>query len=321
MSDKWIDHPNKKFMAAFDRYEPHVQDHTAISVFNECDRKYFYRIVLGRTPTRESNQVLLDAGTLYHKFREHLELAYKRTGDFDKSFNEAIVPVVTGKLEPAPEKSKWSYIDRGFIVKCCALGFEWWKKEKNDKKIRVLATEQPFNCRTKSGTFIGGRADEIIEWSGAKYGRDFKFSSKDTEMWDKLINPNEQATRYTYGESQIIGEKVEGVIFEVLYHWPPNKEEKEKGKFTAEIFPKLAMRTDLELEEWDQDYEQINRQLELDRLHDVWPKREFKTNCSWCPYAIVCRQQNEAAAMAKLEQNFIKKPWDFEHVDQEEIID
>jgi hypothetical protein len=306
-------------MKGFTRHEPRVQDHTAMSVLNECDRKYFYRIVLGRVSQQQYNQILLDAGTLYHKFREVLEITYKATNDVDKAFNTAIVVVVTGKLTAPPENSKWGYIDRGFIVKCCALAFKWWKKEKEDGKVRVLSTEQPFNCRTESGTFIGGRADEIIEWGGSKYGRDFKFSSKTTEMWDKLINPNEQATRYTYGESQILGEKVDGVIFEVLHHWPPNKKEKEAGTFTATIFPKLASRTDSELEEWDREYEHINRQLELNRQYDIWPKRDFKTNCSWCEYAIVCRQANEAAAMAKLEQNYSLQPWDFEHVDQEVI--
>lgn len=314
---KHIEYPNKKFMARLPRYEPIVDDHTAQSVFDECDRKYFYRVILGKVPARSNNQVVLDAGTLYHKFREVLELTYKATKDFDRAYGEALKPVLTGNLDIPPDGSKFSYIDRRFLVKCCALAFERWKKEKADGKIEVIATEQPFNCRLPDGSFIGGRADEIVRWGGSIYGRDFKFSSKNKEMWSRLINPNEQATRYIVGESEVTGERVEGIIFEVLHHDKGIKKDDYEPRI--EIIPHLAGRTDNELREWIQDRTHINRQRALNREYDIWPKREFKTNCAWCDFAIVCRQENEEAQMAKLETNYKTQPWDFEHTEQEVV--
>lgn len=311
----YIDHPNKKFLSRLPRYEPVVQDHTAQSVLDECDRKYFYRIVLGKTPSKSNNQVVLDAGSIYHKFRETLELEWKKDKDQQRAYGEALKHCFTMDLDIPSESSKFSYVDRTFVVKCCAIAFEHWKKEKALGKFVVIATEQAFNIRLPNGIFIGGRADEIVRWSGGIYGRDFKFSSKDEDMWKRLINPNEQATRYIVGESGITGTRVEGIIFEVAHHSKGKKDELPK----VEIVPHLATRTDWELEMWDLEREHINRQLLLNREYDIWPKREFKTNCAWCDFAIVCRQANEDSMIAKLEQNYRTQPWDFEHVEQEEI--
>lgn len=314
---KYVDQSNKRFLPTLPRFEPIVQDHTAMSTLDECDRKYFYRIVLGRSPQKSNTQVCLDAGTIYHKFREVLELTWKESKSFDKAFGEAIKSALNLQLDIPPAGSKYEYINREFIIKCFGLAFERFKNEKANGKIEVIATEQPFNIRMPDGLFIGGRADEIIKWGGSIWGRDFKFSSKNEEMWKRLVNPNEQATRYIVGETGITGQRVEGIIFEVLHHEKGIKKENNVPRIRIESH--LATRTDYELKEWELERSHINKQLELNREFDIWPKRDFKNNCAWCDYALVCRQPSQELMTAKLLENYRLTPWDFEHIEQEEI--
>lgn len=293
------DPANIKFMPKAKRYEPFVQDSTAMKLFMTCRRKYFYRIVLGRTVKVNKNQLVLDFGTHYHKFRELLEL---------KGYGEALKYVLSVTL-PIPQKgSKWEYLTDLRLVRTVDTAYKWWENEKRAGKFEVVAVEQPFNVSIGEGVFIGGRADQIIKWNGKLWGRDFKTTSKDQAAFSKQLDPNDQAIRYIVGESLLHGINVQGIIFEAIYN-------------TKTIGPKmyieLSSRVDYQIKTWEKEQKFNNRQLKVLREEDIWPMDT--NNCAWCEYANVCRKTSEEAQYATLIQDFDLKPWDHQNVDQEVI--
>lgn len=306
-----------KLMKRLPRTEPLLQDHTSMNQLDVCDRKYFLRMVLGYAPKRSNFQVALDAGHAYHKFREIIERSYSgeldpnKAKDLDHAYGLGMKYVMKCNLTTPPENTKFSYLDRSALIKCCDFAFEYWKEEKRRGQITVLAIEQPFNLQLPDGSFTSGRADQIIRWN-VPWGRDFKFTSKGEDAFKRSIEPNDQGSRYIYSESKLIGERLEGIIFEALHH----SFTKTNG-LKIEIVPHLSQRTPGQLEAWLDDKMHINRQLQLNREHDKWPMRTH--NCSWCDFASVCRKSSEAAMMAELENNFEHKPWDNTKVGQEDF--
>lgn len=313
-----IPHPNKTFMAHFDRYEPVIQDSTAMKIFKRCDRKYFYRIVLGRTPKNNYNQVVLDAGSIYHKFRELLEHYWNLGKDPNECLSFAAKDALSLPFKPAPDKSKWIYVDHVLLMKAFKEAFFLWEKQKTQGAIKVVGSEMPWNVQMPDGTIIGGRNDQLWKWNGLLWICDFKFSSKNKEKYDKEVEPNDQATRYIYGATKLHGGDVQGIIFEVLHH------EKNKESNKVEIFQSTTQRTSSQLKQWEKEQIHLNEQLANNRKKDIWPMRELtgawdNKGCEWCEYANVCRKPSEASAAAALSADFKLSPWDCTVTEQQDI--
>lgn len=325
----------RKVWPQLERFEPLLQDHTAMNLLDQCDWKYFLRIVLGFTPTESKYQNLLDAGSAYHKFREVLERSFIRCAsckhpphigicnskdcscssyapeqNLDVCYGEAMKPVMKCDIAPARDP-KYEYMDKGALITCCDFAYEHWVLEKKKGVIRVVAIEQPFNLQLPDGSYTAGRADQIIDWNG-DWGRDFKFTGKWTEFFKRTLDPREQGTRYTYSESELLGRRVEGVVFEGLHH-----SFTKSGGLKISIESHFVSKTDSQLRRWLDDKIHINRQLEINRQYDHWPMRT--SNCEYCDFARVCRKPNDRSMLAELETYFVRKPWDHEKVDQEEI--
>lgn len=306
-------------MARMERYEPVLQDHTAMNLYDTCDHKYFLRIVLGFTPPHSNTQNLLDAGSHYHKFREILERTWfdpvTQVGkkDVEEAQFKAFSYILSNKVEvtPAAPNSKWSYMDKASLILCCKAAFEHWCNEKKEGKKRVIAIEQPFNLQLSDGSFTAGRADQIIEW-GDYWGRDFKFTGKNPENFKRTIDPNEQGTRYIFSESELLQTRLEGIAFEGLHH---SYTQKDGLKIHFESH--LVGKTDSQLRRWLADKIFLNEQLKNNREKDQWPLRT--NNCAYCDYIKVCKKPNEQAMMSELETYFKVKPWDHEKVEQEEV--
>src|SRR5882672_9328169 len=152
---KLFDHPNKKFMSRFERYEPFIQDYTQMNTLDACDRKYFYRMVLGRAPKRTNFQVVLDFGKAYHKFREVLERSSQSGLNEMSSLGAGIEAALSVELDVPPRGSKFEYLDKAKLLAACKVAFIWWQQEKKQGTKKVIAIEQPFNVMLPDGSFIG----------------------------------------------------------------------------------------------------------------------------------------------------------------------
>lgn len=306
----YIEYPDKRFMVKFDRYEPTIMDSTAAVLRDDCKRKYFYRLVLGRTPRIHENQTVFDFGTAYHKYKEIL----RRTGDFKGAIEEALkIPIHT----PSP-KPKFAYLTKGFLMKAAYVAYEQWEKEQEQGKIKLISnmTEQALNVQMPDGTFIGGRLDAAIKWAGMNIPEDDKTSSKNLDIFNAEKSLDDQTTRYIYIFSEITKEPIGTVMFNVLFHAQEGKKEDKKDKISVVRTP--ANRTPAQLKSWERDEIFKNAELQVNRDKDHWPM-ESGYKCNFCEYKFVCRQNTELGQIAKLESDFVVKPWEFMKTEQTEV--
>jgi hypothetical protein len=290
-----------KFMAKFPRYEPYFQDHSRMIILDDCARKYFYRMVLGRTPKVNIYQVVLEFGTAYHKFRELLET---------KDYDTAIRYVLGVTLPKPPQGNKFEYLNELRLLKTCQFAYNYWQAEKKNGRIKVIAIEQPFNVQVAEGISISGRADQIVEWNGKLWGRDFKTTSKDEAAFSKRLDPNDQCIRYIVGESKLHGQQIQGIIFEAAYNT------KTQG---PKIYSVLQSRVKWQIDQFEKEMILKNKILETYRAEDTWPMQMH--NCAWCTYARVCRKTSEESMMAELQTQFNLSPWDHTKTEQTDMED
>lgn len=312
-----IAHPNPRFMSDLPRTEPAVMDSTAAKAYKTCPRLYFYKIVLGFR--EKATPYYFAFGGAYHKFREVLSKSY--TDAASTADEEAMSAILIKALTAAgdywqrrvkdvgepPVGSKYEFLTGQRLLSSCREAFKHWKKERDQGRITVLHSEQSFIVTLKDGlTQIGGRADEILRWNGRLWGRDFKTSSKMGPFYDRTLEPNDQFTRYTLGESLLCGEPVQGQLVEVLYNT------KKEG---PKVVPLITTRTEAQLSQWEDEQIYLSKQLAQNRENDIWPQQEI--HCPFCAFRLVCKAPNEGSAMAQLKQGFEHKPWDFSTVGEE----
>lgn len=305
----------QEFMAKYERFEPAARDSTAIKAAKECFRKYFFSTVLGFRVGKGPAPMYFPYGSGYHLFRELLEKEYKKLGgnvlDCDKCLEPAWKAVL--KKWPGnsvPGSNKWDYLTSDYLLLSCLKGFNFWKAEKIKGTFEILATEQPFEVVLPNGKTSGGRADQIVRWNGKPWGRDFKTTGKTPQWYERsALDPVDQFFRYTHGESGLLGERIEGQIIEVLFHKKATKSD--KGKPFIRSF--LVSHTPSQIARWEREQEIIERQIDICREEDVWPACE--TFCSWCDYHNVCKMGTERGMMAKLEQGWTQRHWDYKNID------
>jgi len=290
------------FLSDFTRHEPEVLDHTAIITAKTCFRKYFLKIVLGQRP--KENIGYISFGSCYHTFREVLEKKYAEGKNEAECFESALETTLEQWQKAGgdpPVGADYDYLTGERLIKSCTKATEWWVKEKAAKRIVVMATEQEFIVTLSDGvTKTGGRADQIVRWNGKLWGRDFKSTSKNRAWYQRLLEPNDQITRYTLSEGLLCGEPVQGQLVELLYNT------KKEG---PKIEPMIATRTQDQLKEWERGELFFRLLLKQMAEADNYPMCE--SHCPYCDFHSVCKQASERSMADVLKQHFTTKPWDF----------
>jgi len=300
------------------RFDPPTDDSTSMKLANDCLRKYFLRIILGRVPPTSKYQTVFDFGSAYHKFREVLEIEYT----FNKltqaqAFEKAILAIKDMPLTPGV--GKYEFYTRGRLMETCMSAFAWWQKEKADNNIEVIAVEQPFSLEMPDGRFISGRADQIIKWKGRIWGRDFKTTSKEFKYFEATLDPNDQPTRYIFAESKLHfgdtaiadGKLISGIIFEVIQN---TADTKSKKGHHGTIQNAIVSKNHYQMKVWMKEQLFMNRVLKMAKEEDTYPMQSH--NCSFCDYHMVCKKPSEASMEYELKANYKLSPWDPTKVEQ-----
>lgn len=285
--------------------EPLILDHSAIAEYKDCPRRYFFHIVLGFNS--KDTEIYFSFGTSYHKFREHLELS---NGDFKYALLKAVTYWDKHQGDdPAPD-TRFGFMTRLRLMQSCKVAFDSWTKEKALGKIVVLSVEQPFNVELKlgSGEYTSGRFDQIIRWNGKIWGRDFKTTSKDLKYYERGTTPNDQFTRYTYAESLLAGERIEGQLIEVLFNAKGPKKSPTIENTGPLIRSYPVSRTDFEIADWLNDELFWRKSIQISRETDTWPKNE--KGCTFCKFHSVCKLGSEGSQKSKLLAEFKVQEWD-----------
>lgn len=302
------------------RAEPHLRDSTAVTRFQECPRKYFYSMVLGYK--KDDDAPWLSFGNAYHKFREVLELHWladpslANSPDYVIAALERATKYFKKHHKPIDKGSKWEFMNIDRLTQSCMLAAQHWLREKKEKRIIVLAIEQPFQIQLDDGEIIAGRFDQTVDFSGKIWGRDFKTSSKNPSYYASSLSPNDQFTRYTYAENKLVGwdendqsqrPPVSGQLIEVIFG---NK----TLKPIIETYP--AQRTKEEMLTWKKEQLHLHKLMRECREEDVWPMNT--KSCNFCEYRKVCSASSESMQQSILKNNYRHEPWDCTHSSKED---
>lgn len=294
----------RKLLPTFERFEPENKDSTAVKTFKECPRKYFYRMALGRTKPEGEWASVYAWGTAIHKFLEKLY----ETGDAGLALQEGI------KLWKPVTKDKFDFQTKDRMLKTFVALAAFYNNETSKGNVKVLGIEQPFNVRFKDGHIIGGRFDQIVNWNGRVWIRDWKTTSKMIQYWKKGLDPNDQAIRYIYAMSALhFGVDANGypnkVIDGIMFVAIQNMKSKEAHIESVTIGKNIG-----QIRRWVDDQVFVHKMMDACREADVWPMQE--SNCGFCDYQLVCTQASESGMEHMLKTQYVLSPWKHENTDQ-----
>lgn len=299
-------------------YPREALDTSVLQTHQRCPRKALYQYLLNRTPSGKNWPI--GFGLAYHKFREVLEKSYmiecveKGTplGKAGPHLYALALTEATKDYEDPPIGDSKEYLTKGRLELTCEQAFHNWLEEKRAGLFKVLEAEQAFMLELPNGELFGGRFDQILEWRGKLWVKDFKTTSRMGKDYARMFDPNDQMTAYTWAASQLSGRPVQGVIIEVVYNT------KTKGP-EHHVF--LSARTPFQIEEWQND---VMREIKEFRAHTTekhWPKRTSACNdFGGCYYRECCAKSSWRMRDEWLRAKTIESSWDFMNPDQEEGV-
>lgn len=303
-------------------HPPESFDNSMLSTFQRCPRKAFYHYYLNRAPDGINYPIQFGLG--YHKYREILERIYIQkvvNGSEELTQNSAeawheiafATALKVHDFTDPPLDHRKSYLDTERLRESCDLALERWMREKAQGKIHVLFTEQPVAVPLPDiDEEYTGKMDQIVEWNGELWVRDFKTTSRMGKNYSDQFDPNNQMTGYVWMAEQLSGRRVKGVMIEVVYNTKRNG---------PEFHPFLSTRSPQAIEDW---LEEVQYEIETARRYekdDRYPKRT--TACrdyGGCFFRGACQKANWRTRENWLRSKTIRSVWDPLNPEEEEGI-
>lgn len=291
--------PIKKF-AGLKRYEPVAIDSSAMKEFQRCPRAYFFRTVLGFVAPDE--KIYFAWGKAIHKFYEMAEIHLKQTNNIQLSLALAIQNAVTewGSTKDAlPDSKKYKHMTKQNLSTVLLFIAEKWRIEKESGNLHVTQTEAPFVVQLSNGVWISGRIDQVINWSGRYWIRDFKSTTKKWSYYKYEIAPADQFARYTAAFRLLSGLPISGAVVDVICSSPETKTTLERETVTY---------TTAELDDWEKSQLHWDAALKKCREEDHYPMCE--RSCNRCDYREICTTRGESSQLYVLKSKFKLDVWD-----------
>lgn len=311
-------------------------DNSILSSTGRCPRLAYYNYHLCRA-TRTENYPI-NFGVAYHEFRDSLEKLYQQWvveegEDFDEiidRFWSVAWSLATKTWVDPPVEHKKSYLDFSRLRSSCEEAFDVWQEEKRLGYYKVIQSETAFQlplprrlchecyqwttskrcCNFDTHQeFFTGRLDQIIEWNGRLWIRDFKTVGR-KEDWDSKFNPDHQFTGYVWAGKSLSGRAVDGVIIDIVYNI------KTKG---PEFHPTLANRTNDDIQNWLEWFEFEYANYRRFEATDSWPMRTSACgDYGGCFFRRCCNSGSWDSIEHWLEENTIYSVWDPLNPEREE---
>ncbi len=292
-----------------------VSDFSTMSTYQRCGLKGFMQYSINRSPCGVNFPIQF--GVAYHKFREILEISYKKAPPEnlgDREWQQKIYTVAwriasLSFVDP-PHDHKKAYLTTARLESACSQAFDIWLNEKASNRYEILFSEQSFDLELPSGRRFGGRFDQILEWNGNLWVRDFKTTSRMGKTYSQTFDPHNQMTGYVWAAQILSGRRVEGVIADVVYNT------KNQGPTFHEF---LATRNTGHIERWVQT---VDFELgEIDRMHEemCFPMRTGACHdFGGCYFRDCCKKTGWYMMEKWLASNTDESHWDFSNPDAEE---
>jgi hypothetical protein len=235
------------------RRSPHIPrpiDNTALALYMECPRKFFYAMVLHR---RKENSAApaLSFGSCWHKAME----AHYKTGGDRTSVEEAIIM----GWEPHDKPDDHRTVDR--VLTCYDKYLETYGDHNTDCRNNGKTVGYPGNPMVEIPIEIAwpgslhpytGKIDRIIEWQGLYFVEDHKTTSRMGDYYFYQFDPDNQMMGYAWLAQLITGLPIAGVRINALAAL------KTQTKFARELVSYSKER----LKEWTDNYNVWIRRVE-----------------------------------------------------------
>ena len=281
-------------------------DYSMLNSHMECPRLFLYKYLLNRG--FRARNYAIDFGVAYHKFREVLEIAFKKTDNADVSYAMAEAAAIKSFGDNPPSDDPKAYLTDTRLRATCQEAFRGWLQEREQGLLIVHQTETPFELKLPFGLSYSGRTDQLIEWHDKLWIRDFKHTTMMGRTYPQQFEPNHQFTGYSWAASQLSGEQVRGVIVQTAYNT------KTQG---PDIKQFLSTRTAAHFEQWLASIEK--EAADMQRNVDAWDKQGFlafpmRTNSctiyAGCPFREACNGGSGRMIDGWLEHNTVERVWD-----------
>lgn len=285
-------------------------DNSVIETHARCPRKAFYNYFLNRGHTGVSYPLLF--GTAYHKYREvMLSNLIANDYEWDNAFAlagyEAALEIYH-EDPPLEHKRAWQTQQR--LAATMDLGTQHFLTELRLGARKTLMAEQPFTLSLPSGRLFGGRMDELLEWNGKLWIRDYKTTSRMGSTYGEAFDPNNQITGYVWAARQLSGRPVSGVIVQTVYNTKNNG---------PEIHEHLVTRSQGIIDQWVETIEAELDEIERHLESDTWPMRTLAcTDFGGCMFREACQQDHWTAIEQWLQNHTIESVWDYTDPEGEE---
>jgi hypothetical protein len=283
-----------------------VFDYSTLSTFMSCPRLAYYRYWLGRDSIEPSYP--LKWGSAYHLYRELLEKLYIKNGRTEdpeewEKYHKVAFAVATDGWEDPPLGHKKEFLTKVRFASTCEQAFHGWKLEKHESRMVVIATEEAFELTLPNGIIFGGKKDQVVDWNGQAWVRDFKTTSYMGRTYANQFDPDAQITGYVWATGQLSGRRVQGAIIETIYNT------KTKG---PEHHSFLSTRSEFHIEEWMEDIKHAHGDIDRAEADDYFPKRTSACgNYGGCIFRKCCSMSSWAAREEWLENHTVERRWDF----------
>ncbi|NBT31626.1 MAG: PD-(D/E)XK nuclease family protein [Rhodobacteraceae bacterium] len=277
-------------------------DATSIELAQTCLRKYYYSMILGIRPKRESVHLLF--GGIYASALENF-YKYRAEGD---SIEDALLRVVDEALVASWdfEKSQPKHFDdtkktRPNLIRTIVWYIDQFAEETEDG-IRTYhlqngkpAVELSFTLEANDEILLCGHLDRVVDMGGSLYVMDQKTTGGTVgTYYFEQFSPNNQMSLYSWAGQAILRSPVRGVIIDAA-QIAVNFTRFERG---------ITTRTKDQLDEW---YESALYTIELAR--SATALQRFPMNLSACGNYGGCPFRELCSRSPKVRENFLKSDY------------
>ncbi len=284
-------------------------DNSIIGTHGRCPRKAYYNYFLNRGHSGVSYP--LKFGEAFHKYREIMISSYIESG-YKWGLSHAMAGYqaafdIYPEDPPIGHKRDWQTLGR--LKTTMEVATAHFMNEMQMGSRKVLYTEQPFTLSLPSGRLFGGRMDEILEWNGKLWVRDYKTTARMGPTYGNKFDPDNQMTGYTWAARQLSGRPVAGVIIQSIYNT------KTKG---PEIHEFLTTRSEGIIDQWIESIEAEYDEIETHIEKDVWPMRTAACDdFGGCMFREACQFDHWKDIENWLLSNTTESVWDYTNPTEE----
>lgn len=290
-------------------------DSTSLGWLKECDRKYYYSMILGlrRKSLAFSSEesIHLDFGSAYHRAKE---LYYRHVAE-GKDHEEALDFVVDYLLtatwvDGKPWDSAHPKKNRDSLLRTVIWNLDKYRDD--PAKTIILASGKPAvelsfkfeleQMRKLDGQpyVLCGHLDRVAFFGEDPYVFDYKTTGSSIgSYFFEQYNPDNQMSLYTLAARVIYNVPVAGVIVEAA----------QVLVGTSEFGRGFSMRTEAQINEWLEDTMFWFDRAERNAMRKYWPMNDKSCHkYGGCQFREVC-SKDPAVRQNFLDTNYAVKPW------------